>query len=247
MNARMTKRDSRALHHRIRSDIEQRILSGRWRPGFRIPFEHELMEQYGCARMTVNKAIASLVHSGLIVRRKRAGSFVAQPRVQSAVLQIPDIREDILARGQTYELELLSRRIRRPRADHEHEVLLAGDGELLALRCIHRANGRPFALEDRLISLMNVPQAREADFSAEPPGSWLLHHVPWTEAEHRIMAINADAKTAALLGTKAKEACLVLERKTWRGNAHITHVRQTFPADGFSFTARFAASGRPQT
>ena len=50
----------------------------------------------------------------------------------------------------------------------------------------------PFAVEDRLIDLSSVPDAATADFSREPPGSWLLHHVPWTEAEHTISAVVAD-------------------------------------------------------
>jgi len=44
------------LHQRIRTDIEAKILSGAWGPGFRLPFEHELMTEYGCARMTVNRS-----------------------------------------------------------------------------------------------------------------------------------------------------------------------------------------------
>ena len=48
------------LHRRIRSDIAERILSGEWPPGFRIPFEHELMADYDCSRMTVSKALAPL-------------------------------------------------------------------------------------------------------------------------------------------------------------------------------------------
>ena len=62
------------LHERIRKGIESRILSGELKPGDRIPFEHELMEQYSCSRMTVNKAVIELVNRGLIVRRRRAGS-----------------------------------------------------------------------------------------------------------------------------------------------------------------------------
>ena len=42
-----------ALHQRIRTDIEAKILSGDLGPGDRIPFEHELTAQYGCSRMTV--------------------------------------------------------------------------------------------------------------------------------------------------------------------------------------------------
>jgi GntR family transcriptional regulator, histidine utilization repressor len=244
MVRRLKKPAPGTLHQRIRADIETRILSGAWRPGHRIPFEHELMDQYDCARMTVNKAIASLAAAGLIVRRRRVGSFVAQPRAQSAVLEIPDIRADIAARGQTYSLKLLSRRRRKPGGRHPHERKLAADGELLALRCLHLADGRPFALEDRLISLEAVPEAGDVDFSVEPPGTWLLSHVPWTEAEHRIGAVNADDETAAALAVEPNSACLTLERRTWRGDDHITHVRQVFPGTGFDLIARFAPQAK---
>src|SRR5438046_6845438 len=36
--------DKPTLYKQIRLDIEQRILTGEWPPGHRIPFEHELME-----------------------------------------------------------------------------------------------------------------------------------------------------------------------------------------------------------
>ncbi len=101
------------LHQRIRGDIETRIRSGEWAPGHRVPFETELMAQYGCARMTANKAMAALVEAGLIVRRKRAGSFVARPKVHAPVLNIPDIQSAIVARGDAYAFRLLSRRTRR--------------------------------------------------------------------------------------------------------------------------------------
>jgi GntR family transcriptional regulator, histidine utilization repressor len=240
----MTSPDRSTLHQRIRADIEKRILKGVWRPGYRIPFEHELMEQYGCARMTVNKAISSLAAAGLVVRRRRVGSFVAEPRAHSAVLEIPDIRADVTARGQSYALKLLSRKRRKPAARRADERKLAADGELLALRCLHMANGRPFALEDRLISLATVPEANDVDFSVEPPGSWLLGHVPWTQAEHRISAINADDEIAAALEVARNCACLALERRTWRGSADITHVRQIFPGTGYDLIARFAPQGK---
>ncbi len=234
---------SSILHRRIRADIERRILTGEWHPGDRIPFEHELMAQYRCARMTVSKAIASLVEAGLIVRRRRAGSFVAQPRIHSVILEIPDIQAEITARGEHYGLRLLSRRRRKPVASSPEEKTLAGKGDLLALRCIHLANGRPFALEDRLISLASVPQAEHVDFTVESPGTWLLGHVPWTQAEHRITAVNADRDTARTLDIGLHTACLALDRRTWRASAHITHVRQLFPGTHYDLIARFTPKG----
>ncbi|MBJ7412217.1 MAG: histidine utilization repressor [Phenylobacterium sp.] len=228
------------LHKRIRSEISDRIRSGTWPPGHRIPFEHELMAAYGCSRMTVNKALAPLAEAGLIVRRRKLGTFVSRPRIHSVVVDIPDIPAEVTGRGEPYAYELLSRRA-RPASPQEREALgLDHAAPVLALRCLHRAGGRPFALEERLINLEATPAAERVDFARTPPGSWLLGHVPWTEAEHRISAANVARATALALAIAPTAACLVLERQTWRGDERITHVRLTFPGEAYDLVARFA-------
>ncbi|MCR5873394.1 histidine utilization repressor [Phenylobacterium sp. J426] len=231
-----------SLHRRIRADVQARILSGEWPPGHRIPAEHELMADYGCSRMTVNKALGPLTEAGLIERRRRAGSFVARPKIHSAVLDIPDIAAEVAARGEAYGYELLARE-ERPANDEEARALdLDPAAPVLALRCLHRAAGRPFALEERLVNLAAVPEARAVDFERTPPGSWLLGHVPWTEAEHRIGAAAAGRVAAKTLGISTGAACLVLHRRTWRGSERITDVRMTFPGDAYDLVARFTPS-----
>ena len=231
-----------SLHQRIRADIQDRILSGVWPPGHRVPAEHELMAEYGCSRMTVNKALAPLTEAGLIVRRKRAGSFVARPKIHSAVLDIPDIQAEVTGRGEAYGYELLSRAARAAGIEEARALDLPARGRVLALSCLHRAAGQPFALEERLISLSAAPEAEDVDFGSTPPGGWLLGHVPWTEAEHRISAVNAG-KSARLLGLDPEAACLALERITWRGAVKITHVRMIFPGEAYDLTARFSPRG----
>lgn len=228
------------LHRRIYADLETRILSGDWAPGQRIPFEHELTRRYGCSRMTVNKAISELAERGLVTRRRRAGTFVAQPRAQSAVLAIPDLKAEVEARGQTYGYELLARRVREPASDEEYE--LASGKPLIELRCLHRADGSPLALERRVISLAVTPEAEAADFSIEPPGGWLLDFAAWTEAEHRITAVACEARDARHLLLKPGAPCLSLERRTWRDGRPVTRVSQLFPGDRYDLVARFSPS-----
>ncbi|HEY0648636.1 histidine utilization repressor [Phenylobacterium sp.] len=236
----MTGRQDESLNKRIRTDISERILSGAWPPGHRIPFEHELMAAYGCSRMTVNKALAPLAEQGLIVRRRKAGTFVARPRIHSVVLDIPDIAAEVTARGEPYGYELLSRRVGRAGSSEMAELGLDAPVKVLALRCLHRASGRPFALEERLINLDAAPEAADVDFGETPPGGWLLGHVPWTQAEHRISAANPSRAIAGALGIETTTACLVLERQTWRGADRITHVRLFFPGEAYDLVARFA-------
>lgn len=211
-------------------------MSGEWAPGHRIPPESALMDEYGCARMTVNKALSALADAGLIERRRRAGSFVCRPRARNLVLDVPDLAAEITARGQAYAFRLLDREVWH-RTPAEASGLTA---PVLRLEGIHCADGQPLAHEERWVSLTAVPGIAAQDFTASPPGSWLLHHTPWTEAEHRIGAAAAGAGVAAALGVAEGAACLTVERHTWRGAEGITRVCQHFLAGHYELVARFA-------
>jgi len=231
------------LERRIRAELDARIRDGSWPPGHRIPTEAALMAEYGCARMTVHKAITALASAGLVTRNKRAGTLVAKPPVVTAALEIPDIAALIAARGEAYEFRLLSRDIRPVRPDDGAEAALAASGEVLALTGTHLAAGEPFGLEGRIINLATAPEARDQDFPIEAPGSWLLRHAPWTDARHRITAVAAEAAQARRLGVARGAACLQIERWTWRAGAGVTFVRQLFPGDRYDLVAEFAPPG----
>jgi GntR family histidine utilization transcriptional repressor len=232
------------LHERIRADVESRILAGDLAPGDRLPTESELCTIYGCSRMTVNKALSALAATGLIDRRKRAGSFVARPRVHSMVLDVPDLPSEVRGRGGQYAFRLLSRDVRAARPEDPAEFSLAGASDVLVLRGVHLASGRPLALEERVVNLAAVPAMRQADLTTVPPGTWLLEHVPWTEAETRISAAIADGPLARTLNLTVGAPCLVVERRTWRGSDGITTVRQCFDALAYDLVARFSPNGR---
>lgn len=232
--------DSEPLHRRIASDIERRISTGEWQPGFRIPTEAELIEQYGCARMTVSRALSDLASRSLVIRRKRAGTVVAHPPVHSAALvAIPDIQAEVEGRGMAYGHRLLGR-IVRPSTREEAEI----GHRVIELDCLHLADNRPFAFEHRLISLDTAPEAEAANFVTEAPGRWLLIHMPWTEAEHRISAVGAEGEVATALALSDGTPCLRLERRTWRDGQGVTWALQTFPGAAYDLVARFSPSHR---
>lgn len=231
--------DTPTLYKQIRLDIERRILTGEWPPGHRIPFEHELMADYRCSRMTVSKALSELAQADLIERRRRAGTFVRRPQFLSAVLKISDIRAEITALGRSYGYQLIKCSRRIANATDRNRLGVGKTGKVIAIACRHSADGVPFAIEDRLIDLDAVPEAATAEFAKEPPGSWLLHHVPWTEAENAISAISADDEAAEILDIPVGAACLVIDRHTWRGGRPLTAVRLIYPGETHKLVARF--------
>ena len=224
-----------SIEAHIRTQIEARIRSGEWAPGTRIPFEHELVAEHGCARATVNKALSRLAREGLIERRRRAGSFVARPQFRSAVIGVPDIGMLLRARGESYAWILADRGI-----DLEAPEPSMLPGRWLRLAGTHHAAASAFAWEQRWIHLGTVPEAEAVDFECEAPGTWLLGHVPWSDARHRISAVSATPATARRLGLTPDTACLQVERWTWRSGEPVTFVRQTFPGDRYDLVEDFA-------
>ncbi|PBC01602.1 histidine utilization repressor [Mesorhizobium sp. WSM3860] len=241
-SAEMEDGETLSLHQRILSDIREKILSGAWVPGHRIPFEHELTAEYNCSRMTVNKALSQLAKAGLIERRRRSGSFVRQPQSQAAVLELHDIRIEVEALGLPYRYERLERMKRRGNAQDRSLLGLSASGPVLWLEGLHFAGERPFALEQRLINLSAVAEASEEEFLDIAPGPWLIGRVPWSEAEHRIRAMAADETIADPLDIDPGAPCLVVERRTWSAGHPVTHVRFIYPAESHTLVARFTPS-----
>ena len=153
---------------------EENTLRRSGEPGRRIPVEHELVQQYGCSRMTVSKVLTQLAQAGIIERRRKAGSFVSRLHSQSAVSSIPDIKAEVSALGQPYSFQLLQR-VRR-RSTREDRALLATQDSIpvLEIQCQHLAGAQPFCFEYRLINVHAVPEAVEQDFSQLAPGAWPL-------------------------------------------------------------------------
>lgn len=239
----MTNGKEATLHHRILSDIEGRIVSGDWPPGYRLPFEVDLAAQYGCSRMTANKVLTHLARTGLIERRKKSGSFVSQPVTQAAVLEIHSIEAEVRSLKLAYSYRLEKQVRREASAVDRQHLELSETAPVLDLVCLHHAGERPFCLEERLINLTTVPEAESEDFSKSAPGTWLISQIPWSTAEHRIYAQSASAEVAKRLDISRNAACLVIERRTWGSTGPVTFVRFTYPGDRHALVARFTPGG----
>jgi len=226
-------------YREIHDALREKIVSGAWPPGFKLPSEPELARSFDCARMTLSKALGALAERGFITRRRRAGTTVNVPRPQESVLEIHDIEAEVQAAGHEYRYECLDREARPATASDGSALNVAVGTPVLAVSGLHRADGRPHALEERLINLEAVAEARRERFNKVSPGRWLLGRIPWTEAEHQISALNASPFIARHLEIARNKACLCIERRTWLEDSRITYVRLIYSCDQHRLVARF--------
>lgn len=228
------------IYIEIQRDLERQIATGELRPGDRIPTETELVETYNCSRMTVNRAISNLANSGIVIRKRRSGTFVAMPRVTEPLLSITDIKTEVLTIDRAYDFKIESSTVSRVSEAFDVARLgLAIGTPIRTIELVHFADNLPFVMETHVINLDAVPAAEHMDFSRIPPGSWLLENVPWTEGEHSIRAISADLLTSRKLRVSPDSACVSIARRVWRDERLISFVRLVYPGERHRFLARF--------
>ena len=71
-----------AKHRHVFEVVRNRIQSGDYQPGDRIPSEAHLIEEFGVSRPTVARALQELQRRGLVHRRRGAGTYVSQAERQ---------------------------------------------------------------------------------------------------------------------------------------------------------------------
>lgn len=76
------KEKKSSKYKRIVDSIREKIKSGEFKPGKKLPGQFTLAEEYGVSAITSNRALSELQKLGLVERRERSGTYVSEtPRV----------------------------------------------------------------------------------------------------------------------------------------------------------------------
>lgn len=75
----LTRETARPLHEQLSDRLRAELLFT-YRAGDQIPTEEAIGDTYGLSRVTVRRAIQTLVESGTLIRRQGKGTFVAPPK-----------------------------------------------------------------------------------------------------------------------------------------------------------------------
>lgn len=234
-------RDDLPLYRQVKDHIVGRIQAGDWPETARVPSENELTRDLGVSRMTVHRALRELTAEGWLERVQGAGTFVAQAKPQSEILSIHNIADEIRERGHAHTAEVCLLRREKARA-FEAKLLGLRRGEALFHSIIvHRENGLPIQLEDRIVNPAVAPAYLDQDFTAITPNHYLMQAAPLSEAEHVVMAVAPSKEECRLLEITVGTPCLLLRRHTWSGRRPVTWARLLHPGDRYRLGERFSA------
>ena len=226
---------TQASYRTIQDEVLRRIRSREWPPGQIIPSEVDLAEEFDCARATINRALRELAETGLLDRRRKAGTRVSLNPVRKATLDIPVTRLEVENRGSTYRHKILE--IQKSSAPQHlaARMNLGATAKVLHLRTLHMADDRPFLYEDRWVNLTVAPGIINAPLDTISANEWLVQNVPISSGDIALSAEPATQVDSIALVIPVGTALFVIERLTFVGAATVTDVRLAY-APGYRMT-----------
>jgi GntR family transcriptional regulator, histidine utilization repressor len=227
------------LYQHVKDYVLSGICNGSWQAGERVPSENELVDLCNVSRMTARRALQELVLEGTLVRVKGKGSYVAQEKQHSSLLQINSIATEVKQRGMRYHSELLQLSKVVPNSSIASLLKLAVDEKAYFSKVLHFQNDRPIQMEMRWVNPTAAPDYIQQDFSSITPGEYLTEILPVTEAEHQIEAVVGEPQLRLVLDVEKDEALLLLNRKTWCGDKLVSFAKLYHPGNRYSFGTKF--------
>ena len=239
INTKFDKKPEQKLYHQVKTYILDGISQGSWIAGERVPSENELVDLCHVSRMTARRALQELLVEGTLIRIKGKGSFVAEEKQQSSLLQIRSIAAEINEQGLEHHSELIY-----CNSQDADPIACKGLGISDAEQCghsqlLHFQDDQPIQLEHRWVNLDVAPSYVSQDFSHETPSEYLSSIAPVTEAEHQVEAIIGDFKIRELLQVDEDEAILLLERKTWCNGKLVSYAKLYHPGNRYRLGTKF--------
>ncbi len=110
------------IYQRVKQAIVSQIREGLWKANQRVPSESELVNELGVSRMTINRALRELTSEGFLVRMQGVGTFVAEMKGDTAMLEVHNIADEIAQRGHQHSAKILT--IGQNKADPEQAAVL---------------------------------------------------------------------------------------------------------------------------
>jgi GntR family transcriptional regulator len=98
------------LYYQVEQSLRSEILTRQFAKTGRLPTEAELAKHYGVSVITVRGALKSLEEDGMIVRRRRHGTFVRPEVYDHHELKVLGTIETVVSQQASEETELLERK-----------------------------------------------------------------------------------------------------------------------------------------
>ena len=238
-----SKRSPVPLYYQLAEAIEERIASGEWRPGDRLPPERDLATQAGISRMTARQALTWLAERGAIEIRHGIGTFVAQPKLTSDPLHLLGFTEQMMATGGDVSSTVLAQEVLAAPGAVAAALRLDSGADVVRIMRLRSLNDAPVLLETSYFPHTRFAGIERHDLSRTSLYTLLRTHygVHLTHAQQTVEAVGCNEFESTLFGIERGSPMLLLEGvATTSDGTPGEYFKAVYRGDRFKFALRAA-------
>ncbi len=218
-NAASTKSPSfQPLYLQIKALLVASLDGGEWPPGEAIPSEMALAQRFSVSQGTVRKAIDELAAQSLVIRRQGKGTFVStHTEEKTSLFRFLRIRRND-GRDEYPASRLVDVRRARASAEVARALELKIGDAVIVLRRVLEYGGQPVVLDEIVLPaalFKGLTKAKVEDYRGSMYSFFETQFgVRMLKAQEKLRAVSADAQSAGILGVRAGDPLLAVERVT---------------------------------
>lgn len=202
------------LYEQVKKYLEQKIISGEWEVGYKIPTEQELTKGFEVSNITVKRAVHELVNEGLLIRQSGKGTFVTRKEVQNFNKFVTLRNEDWENRQHPHRVIEFS--VMENSREIQEKLEIERDEKVYQIKRIKENEKGPIAIEYSYIPCTLVPNLTAEDIEDE-----LLYnifekdyHIKLKKSKVFFSFALANEHEASLLNISPDDQITIIERYT---------------------------------
>lgn len=224
----MLNRSPIPMYHQLKELVSEKIESGEWEPGYRLPTEAELSREFGVSRITVRHAMQLLQSQGMLERKQGRGTFVAQPKVAHDLMSMFKDGLSVKQMGRLAQIEVVSLELKTPPASVAGRLNLPVSDKVYDLRRILLGDGEPLMLIHSWLPAQRFPNFEDVHIDTRTLGSVMKDYGITEAFQHKEVEVTIlDEEEAELLQTNTGAPALLLTYVNYLPNGEPIEYRRT--------------------
>ena len=144
----LTKVSTAPLFEQIKVDILDKIRTGEYQSGHKIPTEIELIAKYNVSRITIRRAIEDLCKENVLVKHQGKGTFVQEKRIFRKIEHTVSFSDSCRAGNMTPSALVIERKILLKGDQNTPDHPTLKDSSTIFIQRLRSADNIPVMLEN---------------------------------------------------------------------------------------------------
>ncbi|MFD1441377.1 GntR family transcriptional regulator [Lacticaseibacillus hegangensis] len=201
-------------YQEVTAELKKMFTSGHYAPGDLLPSQEWLAAHFHTTRLTVRKAIQSLIMDGVVYSKRGAGTFLRKD-FRSSQADFTPLNRPVgtteTMKGRKVTSKILSFAARLASEDEQHQLMIGPAEPVYVIERVRYVDGRTYSFEHTIMPVAIMPLTEEI-LKGSIYAALRAHGITIAGSHRKVYALKATAKDVEALGATLNDPVLAIKQ-----------------------------------